>query len=168
MKQKTKNIIITSTMLPAFIAFIISFLTPALMGKAEIIRIIIKDLSMIPLGIMLLVIGILYIKNLQKPNYSIIFLIIGITFLILASNECSKAVLGLQTGPILIDNGTYELYLRSNPSAPGSYYIITTTNTEKIKIRISKSTYYSLNKTTPDVKISYYPYINVAEQIIPK
>lgn len=147
--------------------FIICFLLPAQIGRIEVIKILIEDVCVVMIGILIIAISPLFIIQKTKMGYSPLAAAFGILIVALGFFGCTNAVRGLQAGPELVENGSYELGYSSNKGFTSYYMIMTSDSGEmsSVKITLDKSTYQYLNVNTPDVKVSYYPYVNVANEV---
>ncbi len=150
--------------------FIICFLLPAQMGRIEVIKILIEDVCVVMIGALITVISILFIIQKAKMGYSLLAAAFGILIAALGFFGCTNAARGLQAGPELVENGSYELDRSSNKGFT-SYYMVMTPDSNgmgSVKIQLDKSTYQYLDVNTPDVTVSYYPYVNVANEVVYK
>lgn len=91
---------------------------------------------------------------------------------LLMVSSVSKGIMALNSNPITIENANYELEYRAPEiefrtrrkehcyiNIVKEYSFIPT------RIRIDKSSYDYLNSNTPNITISYYPYVNIADEI---
>lgn len=152
------------------VVFIICFLIPTQMGRIEVLKTLIEDVCIVVIGILLIVISTSFIIQKTKVAYSLLAVAFGVLLLALGFFGCSNAVRGLQAGPKVVENGSYELGHSSNRGFT-SYYMIMTPSSGgmgSVKIKLDKNTYQYLNVNTPDLTISYYPHVNIGNEIIYK
>lgn len=145
------------------------FIIPASIGHGMVIKEIIKYACAVILGIIFLLLGILLLSKQFKPVYAAVLLVLfGIAGVLLGINNCYKGFKGLNAGIMTIENGEYTLDYHYSKVGEGKFYIVTNSNNSIQRIRIDKYTYDYLGTNHHDVQISYYPYINIADEIIYK
>lgn len=168
--DKAKKIIVYFFIL-VLAVLIICFLMPAQMGRIEVIKTLIEDVCIAITGILFIAISVLLIIQKTKMGYSIVLLMSGVFLAAIGPFGCSNAIKGLQEGPRVIENGNYELDRHSSSyRSPTSYYMIITQDSGRgsIRIKLDKNTYQYLSANTPNVTISYYPYVNIGNEVVYK
>lgn len=149
--------------------FIICFLIPTQMGRIEVIKTLIEDVCMVMIGILFIAMGVPLIIQKTKVGYSALIVVFGIMLVVLAPFGCLNAIRGLQAGPKVIENGSYELGHSSHRGFTSYYMIMTLDNGNgSVKVKVDKNTYQYLNTNTPNLTISYYPYVNIANEVVYK
>lgn len=150
------------------------FYIPDAIGRQGVIREIIKACNGVIIAgcFTFLIIYALIKKRLVKTLPGILILISVIIPDLLVVGSVSKGVMALNSNPITIENCNYELEYRagnlSRTSMRKARYYINIANEYSIiptRIRIDKSSYDYLNSNTPNITISYYPYVNIASEI---
>lgn len=148
---------------------LICFLIPMQMGRIEVIKTLIKYVCMVVIGILFIVMGILPIIQKTKVRYSALIVIFGIMLVALGPFGCSNAIRGLQAGPKVIENGNYELAHSSHKGFTSYYLTVTPDNGNgSVKIKVDKNTYQYLNTNKSNLTISYYPYVNIVNEVVYK
>lgn len=154
----------------ALSVLIICFLIPTQMGKIEVIKTLIEGVCMVMIGIFIIAMGVPLIIQKTKVGYSVLIVVFGIMSVVSGPFSCLNAIRGLQAGPKVIENGSYKLDRRSPYRGYVSYYMIMTPDNgnDSVKVKIDKNTYQYLNTNTPNLTISYYPYVDIANEIVYK
>lgn len=147
-------------MIVATAGLLISSFVPIRMGEAELMRLAVKYICIILLGIG--IVGISLVN--QKDLKTVLILCLGIMCVLLGSFTGWSLIKGVQAGPQKIESGNYSVYMESSRGIK-TYYMEVHSDSQKVKIKIGKSTYNYLRRSEADIKISYYPYINVAEKL---
>lgn len=172
MDMKRKAYILMIFFVTVAIAVVIGFIdlyTPDSIGRKGVIREIITSSIFVIMGACLLILIIGY--NLKKKlikTFPFIMILITLTMgFLFAIGSVFQGIMGLNAGPIEIENGNYELDYRSpyRGLGTGTYYIVVVGEYSITRIRIDKASYDYLSTNTPNVTITYYPYINIADEI---
>lgn len=164
MESKAKSSIVV-LIIVALLVLIGSSFVPVRMGIEELTRLSIQYVSIVFIGIgIVAIICLLDVKNIK----TILILFLGIMSVLGGSFCCYNLIKGVQAGPQRIETGSYSVYAKSPYRGSKIYCMKVLTDSKYIEIKIDKSTYEYLKKSEADVKISYYPYINVADEIVEK
>ncbi len=164
-KDKVVTSVIVFVLLD-FIVFGVCFFKPAGLGKAEVIKNAIQYGSAIILGSAIIAMGVLVAK--KKIIYFIMMLFLGGGTVLVGIGFFSNAVRGLYAGPKKIVNENYEVKYRNSRRGPDKYWIEVDTGRKYVRIYIDEITYQHLRNSKPNIEISYYPYINIADEILYK
>lgn len=166
--DKVKKIIVYSFIL-VLAVLIICFLIPTQMGRIEVIKTFIEDVCIAITGILFIAISVLLIIQKTKMGYSIVLLMSGVFLAAIGPFGCSNAIKGLQEGPKVIENGNYELDRSANKGFVHYYIVlIPDSGMGSVRIKLDKNTYQYLSANTPNVTISYYPYVNIGNEVVYK
>lgn len=175
MDTKRKGYIVLIIFILLGIAVVIGFTDfyiPDVIGRQGVIREIIKSCNGVIIAgcFTFWVTYALIKKRLVKTLPGILILISVIIPDLLIIGSVSKGIMALNSNPITIENCNYELEYRVQGFRlrKEHYYINIAKEYSPIptRIRIDKSSYDYLNSNTPNITISYYPYVNIAAEII--
>ena len=163
---------ITLIIFPIFlIAVVIGFIglyTPDPIGKKGVVKEIILHFDIVTIGCCFAIIFFLFTpKKVIRSLPGILTLILAAAAGLFGIGTIFEGIMALNSNPITIENGNYELEYRSSYRGlgTGEYYMVVVNEYSITHIRIDKVNYDYLNSNTPTVTISYYPYINIAAEI---
>lgn len=162
-RRKIIDIVVSVVILFLVVGLTACLIIPAQNGRMMVIKSLGKSLCMIVLGILAAACGVLFF--IKKAKYAEVLLIFGSLLFLAGTYGSYNAIRGLHAGPVSIEGGSYELdhsYDRSR-----EYYIIVTSEIqrERVRIQINEDIYKYLASYTPNVSVTYYPYVNIAEKI---
>lgn len=164
MRERKKIEIVISVLIVLMIVGItVCLIIPAQTGTMLLIKTIVTFLCMIAMGVLLISLGVLFF--IKKAKYVGRALIFGSLLFIVGTYGSYNVIRGFRAGPVEIEGENYELG-HSYSRITKYYIIVTSKNQTRTKIEIDKDTYQYLENNTPDVQVSYYPYINIADKII--
>lgn len=171
-EQKMKKAI-TACMISFIAATIIGLVCiflPVAMGKEGVIKETLKDLCITIAGIDFFLMGIWVLRKKDTKKLAGIAIIIFAVMAVVAGCwGVSSGVRGLLHDPIEVKNVTYEVWSKSS-SHHGirrvQYYMRVSDPVGVPRITIDKSTYDYLSVSHQNVSVTYYPYVNIADEII--
>lgn len=171
MDMKRKAWIVMIIFITLAIAVVMGFIglyTPDPIGKKGVVKEIILHFDIIIIGCCFAIIFFLFTpKKVIKSLPGILILILAAVAGLFGIGTIFEGIMALNSNPITIENGNYELEYRSSYRGlgTGEYYMVVVNEYSITHIRIDKNNYDYLSSNTPNVTISYYPYINIAAEI---
>ncbi len=150
------------------LASVITFL-PGSMGFIEVMRKILIFTSLTILGVVLM---FLFIKSSTSNSSALkkgprtVCVVMGVLCIIVGVINVYNGTRGLLAGLQTVSVERYELYSPTSMRGIKEYYIRTIINGELTKISVDHSTFEGLKNSEGALSISYYPYINVADEVI--
>ena len=146
---------------------IITGIIPLQMGMVGVIQELIRAICfsiVLILLIMILIKEDCKVKRIRKGN-----LLLYIVFLIgvlLFANRIIEAILAVEEGPQSVVSNDYEVDFHTTYGAHSSYILkINCSDGSRRNVYMSKEYYYELRGSNKAIKVAYYPYIDIVEEI---
>ena len=168
LKKIFKNIMLSLFAIAAITGFACMF-TPDYMGYKQVIKTLIQYACILVMGAGFLFLGVAMFGKMKDRAYVPVLLILfGIGGVLMGMTTCFNGIRGLQAGPVEADGGNY--YVTSSNSFRGrnKYYLHAEHLNSVKKLAIDKRTYNYIENSGSDVVITYYPYVNIADEVICK
>ena len=166
-EMSLKDVIILIFVALDLIAFFIYWI-PDGIGKSGVIIEIVKNISAVILWISILLLGAVFVHARLKWSTTLIgiaFVLTGFGLIFYHSSEVDDGFSALKAGPQSMDATSYSLRMSTSSRGPTSYYIILKNETQSVKLMIDKTNYSFISEYSPTIQITYYPYINIVDEI---
>ena len=162
MKKLLLNILLVVILLIIIVASV-CLLIPGDMGVIAVMKEISTFTLLSILGALLI---FMYIKGaVLKKKIRVLCIVMGMLCVVVGFINIFNGIRGLQSGLRTVSTTRYELYSPNYTKVTKSYYIKTRVDGELTKIAIDDYTYEKLQGVNSSISISYYPYINVADNV---
>lgn len=159
------SIIAVAVMIFICIAVVFIFI-PSGLGFAAVMQKIVVWTAMVILGGSMM---FLFVKSKDNPNLKngarACCGIMGALLIVIGGFNVYNCARGLLAGPQTVTSEKYDIGFSSTRGIK-EYYIKTEINGQLERIRIDYPTFEHLQKYGNSLTVSYYPYINIADEVI--
>lgn len=162
MNKTLLNIVLVVLLLIIIFASV-CLLIPGDMGIIAVLKKISSFTLLSVLGALLI---FMYTKGeMLKKEIRIICFVMGISCIVVGFINIFNGIRGLQSGLQTVTATRYELYSPNYTKVTKQYYIKTIVNGKLTKISVDDYTYERLQGENSSISISYYPHINIADNV---